>query len=154
MTYMTRQQKAVLDSIDSITLGTVSMDDVSDSGFSTVMEVSMPDGITNVSGIAKADVNITLKNVTTRSFTVTHFRVEGAPEGKNVTVSDGSKKITLRGSESFLNGLSADDLVLVVDASQVSGTGHKTLRATAALATGTDVLMTESCKVTVSVSAK
>lgn len=136
-------ERSALDSIQSITIGTINLSDVSDSGLTTVMKVNVPDGITNISEIYEADVKITLRNITTRTFYVTRYKTINVPEGITATVLENERQITLRGSESFLSGLSADSITLVLDMSGVSSyTGKKTVFAEVAIDNVTSGVMT------------
>lgn len=123
-------ERAALDSIDSLSLGNVNLTDITDSGYKATLPINIPEGIVNVSEITEADVNIVLKNITSKSFTVTRFRFINQPEDKSATVLEREKQITLRGSESFLASISDSDICLVLDLSgYANSTGKKNVPA-------------------------
>ena len=79
----------------------------------------------NVSDISAADVRVTLKDIASKSFTVTRIKVINTPDGKKATLLEKEKQITLRGNEAFLNSLSNSDICLVLDMATVSSSNGK-----------------------------
>lgn len=107
-------ERTAVESINSITLGTISLDQIKN-GYDTTMPIVMPDGITNITGITSADVSVSMINITTKTFTVTNFEILNAPDGKKVAVVEKEMQVTIKGSASFLETLKASDISLVAD---------------------------------------
>lgn len=118
-------ERSALESLESLSVTTVALSEISDSGYKATVKLNIPEGIVNVSDISAVDVQITLKNITSKSFTVTRFKVINLPEGKKATMLDKEKQITLRGNAEFLAALSANDICLVLDMSTVSSSNGK-----------------------------
>lgn len=118
-------ERSALESLDSLSVATVTLSDVSDAGYKATVQLTIPEGIVNVSDISAADVRVTLKDVVSKSFTVTRIKVINTPQGKNVTLLEKEKQITLRGNEAFLSQLKDTDICLVLDMATVSNTNGK-----------------------------
>ncbi len=118
-------ERSALESLESLSVATIALSDVSDTGYKATVQLTIPDGIVNVSDISAADVRVTLKDIASKSFTVTRIKVINTPDGKKATLLEKEKQITLRGNEAFLNSLSNSDICLVLDMATVSSSNGK-----------------------------
>jgi len=118
-------ERSALESLDSLSVATIALSDITDTGYKATVQLTIPEGIVNVSDISAADVRVTLKDIVSKSFTVTRIKVINTPEGKKVTLLEKEKQITLRGNEVFLSELSDTDICLVLDMATVSASNGK-----------------------------
>lgn len=114
---------AQLDSIDSIVLeNDFDLSALSLSGETTYnYVVTVPSGCENLSGITRATMKIRWKDMTTRTFAVTNFNAAPLPDGKTASVLTSALNVTLRGTSADLNSLTAADIMVTADLTDVSG---------------------------------
>ena len=114
-------------------------------------EIPIPDGLTNLSGVTETTLTITNRDIATKGLVVTNFSYENfGVEGRAVTVVTNSLSVTLRGPESVLENISADDVSAVADLSGVTNaSGTYTVPATIVLAGDLDVGTMQAHQLTV-----
>ena len=114
-------------------------------------EIPIPDGLTNLSGVTETTLTITNRDIATKGLVVTNFSYENfGGEGRAVTVVTNSLSVTLRGPESVLESISADDVSAVADLSGVTNaSGTYTVPATIVLAGDLDVGTMQAHQLTV-----
>lgn len=107
----------VLDGIDSIDLGTVTLDGYGDT-FENTYEISYPDGVTSVDNVKEAKVKVTIQGFDARDFNITDISFSNIPE--NMTVEPtGDLSILLRGPADQLSEISESNLHASADLSNV-----------------------------------
>ncbi|MBR1781789.1 MAG: hypothetical protein IJ751_10360 [Oscillospiraceae bacterium] len=120
-----------LEQIESINLGTISLEDVITSDTYT-FEVTTPDDIDLYNGASTADVTVTVKDtLTTRTVEVTDIQLENVPEGLSGELSTQSVVVRIRGKAEIMSIVMDSDVYLTVDLSgyTVADAGTRTLNA-------------------------
>ncbi|MDO4458768.1 MAG: hypothetical protein Q4C42_01585 [Clostridia bacterium] len=81
------------------------------------MEIPIPSGVKNVSGVEEATVSINLNGYKEKTFSVpaANMTVSNVPEGKTVSLVTKSADITVVGSSAQMAKLSADDIHGTID---------------------------------------
>ena len=131
-------EKDVLDTIDAIVLDTLYLQDLQPSQ-SLTYSVTAPEGTTLVAG------------VTERNVTVTAFNCENVPEGFSAVPVTESLNILLRGLESEMAQITAEDLRITVDLSGITEPGVHTVPVTVQVANYANVGVKGSYQIVVDV---
>lgn len=100
---------------DTLTLGTVNLAELDKSSNEMSYPITLPDGITNQTGVSEAKVTIAFTGLATKEFTVNTFREVNLAEGLEAEIISASLSVKVRGPISLLAALDADDLVAEVD---------------------------------------
>lgn len=108
---------AVLDGLNSITLGSIALGDVQ-TKVTKNFNIVIPDGMTNLTGDT-ASVSVELKNLKTKTFQVTNIELANKPEDYSVTIGTKSLQVQIRGYEEEINELVASNIRAVADLSVV-----------------------------------
>jgi len=114
---------------DTYTVCTLNLADIEQSqGFKYA--ITLPEGITNQTGVSEAVVNVRFSGLSTREFTVDHIEILNVPEGMEVEIINNSlENVKMRGPASEISLLTAGDLTAVVDFSAATA-GNATYKAT------------------------
>ena len=90
-------------------------------GDTVTLNVELPSGFINVDDVKEIDVIIPNKNFSEKRFSVSQFKVIGAPEGKEVSVvSKQLNNILLVGKENIITSISSTDIVVEVNLSNTT----------------------------------
>lgn len=113
--------EAALDGLDELNLGTIDLAQVTED---TVMEyaISLPEGITNVSNLPTAVVNISFPGLATKEFTITEFQQVNLAPGMAWEPLTKQLTIKVRGLKAEVQRLNAADIIVQVDLSGVENT--------------------------------
>lgn len=85
------------------------------------LNVELPSAFVNVDNISSIDITILGDNLTEKTFNASQFKLINAPESKKINiVSDKLNNIRIFGEKSFLNEISASNIVIEVDVSEVN----------------------------------
>ena len=110
--------KNSLAGLDEITLAEIDLSEVTEDSTFTV-PIPLPSGAQNLSGETEAEITIQFRNVTTQTYTVDTISVINAPE--NVSILTNELEVTLRGPVDVLAGISAYQLRVVGDMTDITG---------------------------------
>ncbi len=132
---------SVLKDVDSITLDTFRLEDLVNSGISSYSyPITVPEGCQNLSGVTRATLQISFKDLTFADVTTDRFRYENLPEGKSVEVLTEEINIRIYGTAANVAAIDGSDLTVVVDLSDyASALGTYTVPATVETSSGSDV---------------
>lgn len=83
-------------------------------------QITLPDGCENLSGVTRATLKISYKDLTTATVSSGNIEYENAPEGKTVTVLTSELPITLRGTSGDVAGVTAEDITIAANLQDVS----------------------------------
>lgn len=142
---------AALESLgDRIKLGSIDLSTMEEP-VTTLYPITLPDNVTNETGVTEAEVSVTFPGLTTKEFVVERIRGLSAPEGMETEIITEKLTVTVRGTSALVNKLTASDITINVDLSgAVAGTG--TYKGTVVFAEGyEDVGVMGTCSVTVTV---
>ena len=143
-------EKDVLDTIDAIVLDTLYLQDLQPSQ-SLTYSVTAPEGTTLAENVGPVTVTIVVTGVTERNVTVTAFNCENVPEGFSAVPVTESLNILLRGLESEMAQITAEDLRITVDLSGITEPGVHTVPVTVQVANYANVGVKGSYQIVVDV---
>lgn len=106
--------KAALEDLDSINLGTIHLAEL-DKAVVKTFDIILPDGITNQTGVSTAEVKILFPGLSVRTFTVKDIRAANVPEGMVADLLTQELLITVRGPSADVGKLAVGDLYVTVD---------------------------------------
>lgn len=113
--------KTALDALEEINIGTIDLSQITKDQTLT-FDISLPEGIRNVSNLPTAEVAISFPELSTRDFTITAFEPINLPEGKSWELLTKQLTITVRGLKAEVQKLTAADILVQVDMSTVENT--------------------------------
>ena len=113
---------------DAIILGKINLSQV-DKSQTLTFPINLPEGVTNLSNIAEATVEITFTGLTTAEFVVENIRAVNVPEGMEVELINEKLTVILRGPAESLSGLRERDIQVTVDFTDAVA-GTSTFKAT------------------------
>ena len=120
---------AVLEEFGDIyTVATLNLADIEKSQEFTYT-LTLPEGITNQTGVNEVTVYVKFSGLLTKEFTVDNFRVINVPEGMDAEIINASLTVKVRGPAEEINALTAEDIVAVVDFANAEA-GTATYKAT------------------------
>lgn len=108
--------------VEEISLGSIDLSKVVGTN-SFTLPIELDSSLENVSGITEAVVTVTISGLSTRTFNVTNIDYDNAPESYHVEVATESCSVVVRGSEERLEDISASQLRIVADLSNVMTVG-------------------------------
>ena len=82
--------------------------------------IPLPDGCENLSGVAKATLTISFKDMKTVPITTSNFRCENVPEGKIADVLTEQLTVVVYGTSADVDAVTGEDLVAVADLTDFS----------------------------------
>lgn len=100
--------------IKSISLGTVNLGEILENTQLT-FPISLPDGVTNESGVTEAAVVVEFPELITRTFTVAEFEAINVPNGMEAEVITQQLEVSVRGTEMQVGAMKAGDIKVSVD---------------------------------------
>lgn len=107
--------EAVLAEIgDTYTVATLNMAEIEKSD-SFVYTISLPEGVTNQTGVNEVKVSVKFSGLRTREYTLTNFQTVNVPEGMTAEVINANLTVKVRGSTEEMSRLTVDDIAVVVD---------------------------------------
>lgn len=106
----------VLENLDEIVLGSVDLSTLEEN-LSETYTITMPEGVTNMTGKTEAKVEIRFIGLATREFDVSQIEVINVPEGLEYDLLNEVVRLKLRGSAVLINQLKNEDILLTVDLS-------------------------------------
>ena len=77
--------------------------------------ITLPEGVTNQTGVTEAVVSIRFKGLKTREFTIDNFEITNVPENMTAEIINANLTVKVRGPEDEINALAERDITAVVD---------------------------------------
>ena len=105
-----------LESLTEINVGVINLANIVEDT-SLIYTVDLPDNVSNLSGVKEVHVDVALKGLTTREFTVDDIRVTSVPRGMEYELVTKQLTVVLRGPSALINKMTARDLVVTADLS-------------------------------------
>ncbi|MBQ7801841.1 MAG: hypothetical protein IJ375_05925 [Oscillospiraceae bacterium] len=99
-----------------LNLGTVNLAEITENTQKT-FEIVLPEGVTNLTGVTDAAVDISFLGLSTKEFTITDIKAVNVPEGMECDLMTQLVKVTLRGPANLINNLTEEDITAIVDCS-------------------------------------
>lgn len=113
---------------DEITVCTVNLAELEKSQ-DLKYAISLPEGVTNQTGVSEAVVSIRFTGLSIREFVVENFQITNVPEGMEAEIINANLTVKVRGTSSEMSLLTAEDITVVVDFSAAEA-GTATYKAT------------------------
>lgn len=123
--------EAALEGVDEIVLGSIDLSTLS--GMTRIdMELSLPAGVTNLTGISKVSVVVRVKERQTKTFDIGQSQIQllNIPEGMQATLMSQTMTVTIRGTQEQLSQMTAADIQVQVDLAGQTAQGLLTLKPT------------------------
>lgn len=143
---------AQLKNVDSIVLGTFDLMEFLDTGVPNhTYSIIIPDGCQNLSGVTRATLQVSFKDMVRMEVTADQFESVNIPEGKTVTILTEELPVNIFGASGDVEGVTAEDVTVQVDLSDyAAASGTYTVPATVKIASG-DVGVSGSYQVRVTI---
>lgn len=113
---------------DTYTVATINLAEVEKSTPLTYT-LSLPEGVTNQTGVSEVTVKIKFTGLVTKEFTLDNFQSINVPEGLEAEIINANLTVKVRGPAEEINKLTAEDISAVVDFSAAE-IGTATYKAT------------------------
>ena len=118
---------AELEKLDKIVVGRIDLSELVEST-EVVFDITMDPGVNNITGVTKVKVNVELLvQLETRSFKVNQIRLENVPSNRGVKLLNKEITVQIRGTKEALDQLKPEDIVAVVDCSDVADSVNMTI---------------------------
>ena len=116
---------------DTLSIGTINLADIT-KNTSVTFGISLPDGITNLTGVTEVTADISFHGLSIKELTVTDIQSINIPEGLSVELITEKLTVTLRGPTGLISKVTPEDLLVTVDFAGAE-VGTSTFRATVSL---------------------
>ena len=103
-----------LKQIDSIDLGTIDLSKIVTSEVLN-MDISLPEGVSVISGSSTAKVTVSMSGLTTRMVTTSDIELINAPSGTNVSLITQSLDVRIRGAAATMDLVQDGDVYVIED---------------------------------------
>lgn len=143
--------KEDMENLTEIYLGSIDLSKVT--GNSTLtFPITLDPSLENVTGTTEATVNITVNNLSSKTFDVSNIKLQNVPEGFSCSAATASKTITVRGDKAALEAVDPSQIRIVADLNDVTGTGTYTVPVRVYLDASPEVGIVGSYDIVVNVS--
>lgn len=116
-----------LDKLTEYNLGTINLGELTKDTTKT-FPITLPEGITNETGITEASVTVRFPNLLTKEITVTSITPQNVPAGMVPEIVTKAVNVTVRGPKDLVTVMAAADVSLTVDFANVAA-GTSTINA-------------------------
>lgn len=99
---------------DQLVVGTINLAELTKS-CSMMFQVTLPEGITNLSGVTEVEANVVLSNLITRDYVLETIRSVNVPEGMRAELITEKLTVTVRGPAELMLKLAAEHITATVD---------------------------------------
>ena len=118
---------AELEKLDKIVVGRIDLSELMEST-EVEFNITMDPGVNNITGVTKVKVNVELLvQLEIRSFKVNQIRPENVPGNRGVKLLTKEITVQIRGTKEALDQLKPEDIVAVVDCSDVADSVNMTI---------------------------
>ena len=122
--------EAVLDELgDTYTVGSIILADIEKSSHEQKFPLTLPEGVTNQTGVSEVSVTVRFSGLKTREIVVDKIEMTNVPEGMVADIINTNLTVRVRGPEEELSQLTEKDISAVVDLSAAE-VGTATYKAT------------------------
>ncbi len=119
--------EALLEKLTYLEVGVIELGELKESE-TIKLPITLPEGITNGTGITEVTVEITMPELEKKTLTVKQIEVENVPANLKVDMITQALEVTVRGPKSLIDKVTADNFTIVVDFSDVQA-GTATVKA-------------------------
>ena len=122
--------EAVLNELgNTYSVGTIVLADVEKSSHEQKFPLTLPEGVTNQTGVSEVVVTVRFSGLRTKDVVVNNIEMINVPEGMTAEIINASLSVRLRGPEEEIANLTEQDISAVVDLSAAEA-GTATYKAT------------------------
>ena len=100
---------------DTFTICTINLADLDKNVNEQKYTLTLPEGVTNQTGVNEVTVSIRFTGLKTREFNIDQFEAVNVPEGMTVDIISANLNVKVRGPESEITALKEDNIRAVVD---------------------------------------
>ena len=100
---------------DSYTLATINLADLEKNNNNLTFPITLPEGVTNQTGVTEVTANVSFSNLVSKSFTIDHFEMTNIPEGLKAEIITANLTVKVRGPAEEINKLTEKDIFVMVD---------------------------------------
>ena len=100
---------------DALTICTINLADLDKNVNEQKYTLTLPEGVTNQTGVNEVTVSIRFAGLKTREFTIDQFEAVNVPDGLTVDIISASLSVKIRGPEAEIAALKEDNIRAVVD---------------------------------------
>ena len=105
---------AMLEDLNEIVLGSVDLSTL-ENDTQMSFAINLPEGVTNLSNVTDAAVDISFKGLTIKKFMVSQIRAVNVPDGLECDLLNEVLEVTLRGPTAQISQLTPEDIIVTVD---------------------------------------
>lgn len=105
---------ALMEGIDVLELGTINLVEIPED-ITLVFPITLPEGITNETGITEATVDIQFPNLKMATLSLDNIQMVGVPEGLEAELITQVLEVNLRGPAAQIKSLTAEKMKVIVD---------------------------------------
>ena len=111
--------KAVLEELgDTYTVCSINLADVEKSSNELKYTLTLPEGVTNQTGVSEVTVTVRFSGLRTKEFVVDKIEMTNVPEGMMAEIINANLTVRVRGPEAEISALTDQDISAVVDFSE------------------------------------
>lgn len=99
---------------DELSIGTIKLEDYPED-IELTKAITLPEGITNLSGVAEVKVELRFVGLRTKSFTLETIEAINVPEGLEADIAAKQVTVRIRGAASLMAKLAAEDIYAFID---------------------------------------
>ena len=108
--------QAVLEELgDKYTVGSIILADIEKSSHEQTFPLTLPEGVTNQTGVSEVTVTVRFSGLKTKEFVVEKIGMINVPEGMRAEIINANLTVRLRGPEAELSQITQNDISAVVD---------------------------------------
>lgn len=100
---------------DTYTLGSINMAELEKMSNELTYSITLPEGVTNQTGVSEAKVTVRFSGLKTREFTVENIQSINVPEGMEAEIINASLTVKVRGPGAQVDQLAVEDILAQVD---------------------------------------
>ena len=113
--------ESALASLEELVLGTLNLGDIHEDTERTYT-ITLPEGVTNLSGITEVKVQISFPELAKKEFVITNIRTLNVPEGMMADLLTKQLTIWVRGPKDLVEKLTIGDITVTIDLTGVENT--------------------------------
>lgn len=114
-------EESLVDSLKSLEIGSVDVSQIDESQEYTFL-IHLPENVKNISEVTSARVKVDVVSVLTRIINVSDIVATNVPEGMTVEILSESIEVRIRGNNAVINSVTAENLKVTVDLSDLEAT--------------------------------
>lgn len=128
-------EAALADVGDIYSVGTINLAELEKVSNTLTYTVTMPEGVTNQTGVSEVTVTVTFSGLKTKDFIIDNIQPINVPQGLDAEIINANLMVKVRGPASQIDKLTEEDITAVVDFSNAE-IGTATYKASITFADG------------------